>query len=157
MLPTTVGIPKRAIFIDMPGEENNLKIKTFYGGVEIKLKPLEEIGFEDDNDHLLYKKQTASDIETIESEIDYPNYTEYYPDSGIDIKVLGYEIRFRKANKKKYDYIVNILKKTSLTPGQKYLINVRLILEGGVRGPWNRKDVEYTRPLQGELTLSGIS
>ena len=157
LLPTTVGIPKRAIFIDMPGEENNLKIKTFYGGVEIKLKPLEEIGFEDDNDHLLYKKQTASDIETIESEIDYPNYTEYYPDSGIDIKVLGYEIRFRKANKKKYDYIVNILKKTSLTPGQKYLINVRLILEGGVRGPWNRKDVEYTRPLQGELTLSGIS
>ena len=101
--PSTVGIPKRAIFIDMPGEENHLKIKTFYGGVEIKLKPLEEIGFEDDNDHLLFKKQTASDIGIGESENDYTNYPEYYPDSGIDIKVLGYEIRFRKANKKKYD------------------------------------------------------
>ena len=52
---------------------------------------------------------------------------------------------------------MNILKKTSLTPGQKYLINVRIVLEGGVRGPWNRKDVEYTRPLQGEITLFGIS
>jgi len=147
--PSTVGIPKRAIFIDMPGGENNLKIKTFYGGVEIKLKALENIGFEDDNEHFLYKKQTAQDIETVEADIDYyPNYPDYYPDSRIDIKVLGYEIRYRRANKKNYDYIVNILKKTTLTPGQKYLINVRIILEGGVRGPWNRRDYEYVRPLQ---------
>ena len=84
-----IGMPKRAIFIDMPGDENKLEIKTYYGGVEIKLQSLGELSFEDGNDHLVYKKQTVDDIEIIEYDDGYDDGYDYDP----DIEILGYEIR----------------------------------------------------------------
>ena len=152
--PPMIGFPKRAIFIDMPGAKNKLQIRTYYAGVEIKLKPLGQLSFGDGEDHLQYNKQTTEDIEILEQDDDYPDYPEYYPDDQTaHVEILGYEIRIKKSNKKTYNYQINILKKSTLTPGQRYQINARVVLEGGVRGPWNRKDTQYTPPFKGKIKI----
>ena len=157
--PPMIGLPKRAIFIDLPAETNKLRIKTYFAGVEIKLKPLGDLNFVDGEDHLQYRKQTTDDIEVIKKETEYPDYypDDYPTDNSAHIEILGYELRIKKSNKKTYDYKINILRKSTLTPGQKYHINARVVLEGGVRGPWNRKDTEYTPPFKGNYVVGSGS
>ena len=91
------------------------------------------------------------DLQEINLEEDYEGYEDYYYDGphGED-PIAGYEISLRNSTRRTPSYHLNVLSKESLTPGQKYFINVRVILKGGVRGPWNTKPYAYTRPIPGK-------